>query len=467
MSPHELVAMQRNAWAAAPYPAFRERQAAIRRIRDWVRAHTQDIRDALAADLGKPEPESDLTETLTVLTEAKHTLRHLRRWMKPRRAGTPLALFGTRSRVILEPKGVCLIISPWNFPFNLAVVPLISALAAGNRCVMKPSELAPATSALVARLAAELFDPEQVAVVEGAADTAEALLAEPFDHIFFTGSGRVGRIVMEAASRNLSSVTLELGGKSPAIVDRTASVQTAAERIVWAKYLNAGQTCIAPDYVLVAEEVYEAFVREAEAAVERYLADGSPSGLDGAYARIITERHAQRLADLLDSAVRGGARAIRPRAEIDDRRFFEPVILTGVDPDAEVMQEEIFGPLLPVVPVADRSEAFSSVRARPRPLALYLFTTDRAAEREARVETSAGGMCVNDGLLHYLNPELPFGGVGASGSGKAHGERGFRELSNEKPVLTQRRGVAVTRLVYPPYTEAVRRRVRWMVDLLG
>ncbi len=482
MTANELYSRQRNAWLEDPHPHAEYRLRAIRRIRDWVRAHQNDIRAALAADLGKPEAETDLTEILVVLMEAKYALRRLRRWMKPRHAGTPLALFGSRSRVTVEPKGVVLIISPWNFPFNLALIPLISALAAGNRCVIKPSELSPATSSLVASMVAELFSPEEVAVLEGDAEAAKALLTEPFDHIFFTGSDRVGRKVMEAAARNLSSVTLELGGKTPAVVDRSANLATAAERIVWAKYVNAGQTCIAPDYVLVPEGLEERFVHEASAALERLYPDATPERHPGAYARIVTRRHADRLRALIDEAVTAGATAVAPldRVRAEDNaagaednaagagdHFVPPVILRGAGSEMSVMREEIFGPVLPVIPVSGRREAFAFVRARPRPLALYMFAADRRATREACTDTSAGGVCLNDGLLHYLNPELPFGGVGNSGTGKAHGKSGFLEFSNLKPVLSQRRGFTTSRLVYPPYTKAVRRRIDWMLKLLG
>ncbi len=483
MTANEIYSHQRNAWLENPYRDADYRIRAIRRIRDWVRAHRGDIRAALTADLGKPEAETDLTEILVVLTEAKHALRRLRRWMKPRRVGTPLALFGSRSQVTVEPKGVVLIISPWNFPFNLALMPLVSALAAGNRCVIKPSELSPATSRLVASMVAELFTPEEVAVLEGDAETAKALLAEPFDHIFFTGSDRVGRKVMQAAARSLSSVTLELGGKTPAVVDRTAHLATAAERIVWAKYVNAGQTCIAPDYVLVPEDLEERFVAEASAALERLYRDATPERHPGAYARIVTRRHADRLRALIDEAVAAGATAVAPLDRVGreadagrrpaegeaaaEGHFVPPVILRGARSEMSVMREEIFGPILPVIPVSGRREALAFVRERPRPLALYMFSADRRAAREAYTDVSAGGVCLNDGLLHYLNPELPFGGVGNSGTGKAHGKSGFLEFSNLKPVFSQRRGFTTSRLVYPPYTKAVRRRIEWMLKLLG
>jgi aldehyde dehydrogenase (NAD+) len=471
MDVHEIYRRQREAWLSNPQPSAAERLSAIGRIRDWVRSHRGDIRAAVAADLGKPDPETDLTEILTVLTEAKHALRHLRRWMRPQRVGTPLAVFGTRSRVTFEPKGVVLIISPWNFPFNLAMTPLVSALAAGNRCVVKPSELSPETSGLVTRMAAELFSPEQVAVAEGDAEVAKALLAEPFDHVFFTGSPRIGKEVMKAAAENLASVTLELGGKTPAVVDRSADLRRAAERIIWSKYVNAGQTCIAPDYVLVEQSLEPDFVSEATAALTRLYPDATAKRHKGNYSHIITPRHARRIRGLIEQAAEAGATMVAPLDEpgsaSEDERFLPPVILTGVNARAAVMQEEIFGPVLPVLPVSDRQEAFSFIRARPRPLALYVFARDAAAADEARRATSAGGMCINDGLLHYMNPELPFGGVGQSGSGKYHGRRGFLELSNEKPVLYQRRRLATSRLVYPPYTQAVRRRVEWMLKLLG
>lgn len=469
MEPSEVYARQRRAWYEEPFPDIARRRRALTALRRWVRRHREDIHAALRADLGKPEPESDLSEILPVTMEVNHALRRLRRWMQPRRVGTPPPLLGARSTVVAEPKGVVLIISPWNFPLNLALVPLISALAAGNRCVVKPSELAPATSALIARIAADLFDPSEVAVVEGSAETARELLGQPFDHVFFTGSGRVGRLVMEAAAEHLSSVTLELGGKSPAIVDGTADIPRAADRIVWGKCVNAGQTCIAPDYVLVEKSRHDAFVSEAVRAVRRLCPagtdreEGSPD-----YARIVTSHHADRLRGLLQAAREEGAEIIIPvdGAALGDLHI-APHLLTGVSADSALMQEEIFGPILPVLPVDGRQEALRFVRERPRPLALYMFTTDRDAVRSARTSATAGGICVNDVLLHYMNPRLPFGGTGASGMGKAHGYSGFREFSNEKPVLTQRRRMATSRLVYPPYTKAKRRRIEWMLRLFG
>jgi aldehyde dehydrogenase (NAD+) len=505
MEAHEVYSRQRRAWLADPFPEAGYRARAIRRVLDWVRSHREDIRAAVAADLGKPEPETDLTEVLPVIAEARHTMRRFRRWMRTRRVGTPLSLAGARSRVAVEPKGVVLIISPWNFPFNLALMPLVSALAAGNRCVVKPSELAPATSALVARMMGELFEPEEVAVVEGDAEVAKALLAEPFDHIFFTGSPRIGRRVMEAAARHLSSVTLELGGKSPAIVDASADPETAAERIVWAKYINAGQTCIAPDYVLVARTHHDRFVAAAETAVSRLYRDAAPERFAGNYSLIVTDRHADRLRSLIAEAREAGA-AVRapldPAGPTDPGRtepgrtnpgrtnpgrtnpgaaagagdapageagprYLPPVLLTGVPPEAAVMREEIFGPVLPVLPVDSLDEALAFVRERAKPLAMYVFARTRLAADAAVRGAGAGGVCFNDALLHYMNPKLPFGGVGESGSGKAHGHSGFLEFSNRKPVLVQRRGFAVSKLVYPPYTASARRRVRLMMRLFG
>jgi aldehyde dehydrogenase (NAD+) len=485
MTAHQVYDAQRRAWLAEPFPDVAHRRRAIRRVREWVRSNQQDIRAAVAADLGKPEPETDLTEILPVLSEARYAMRRLRRWMRTRRVGTPLALFGARSRVAVEPKGVVLIISTWNFPFNLALVPLVSALAAGNRCVVKPSELAPATSALLARMAEELFPPQEVAVVEGDAEAAKSLLAEPFDHVFFTGSARVGRKVMEAAATHLASVTLELGGKSPAIVDETADPDTAAERIVWAKYVNAGQTCIAPDYVLVHRRHHARFVEAAEPAIRRLYADAAPKRYPGNYSLIVTERHADRLRALLSEAESAGATARAPLgaavwgdgaagtgaagagADQGGRRFLSPVIITDVPLDAAVMREEIFGPILPVLPVNSTEEALAFVRERPKPLAMYLFAGDGVARTAAREGAAAGGVCLNDALLHYMNPQLPFGGVGESGVGKAHGRSGFLEFSNLKPILSQRRGLAVSRLAYPPYTRRMRARVKLMMRILG
>ncbi|MBG8554342.1 aldehyde dehydrogenase family protein [Hymenobacter guriensis] len=439
------------------------RATRLRRLAAWITGNRVAIQTALYADFRKPAAETDLTEIWSTQAEIKHTLAHLRQWMKPRRVGTPLSLLGTTSWVQYEPKGVCLVMAPWNYPFYLAVGPLVSALAAGNCCVLKPSELTPHVATLLRRLAEEVFDPAEVVVLEGGKDMATELLRLPFDHIFFTGSPEVGKIVMRAAAEHLSGVTLELGGKSPAVVDATANLRDAAEKLVWGKFLNAGQTCVAPDYVLVQEPVQAELVREMEAVIRRnYNPAGAGVENSESFARIVNQQHFNRLAGLLEDAQATGA-TVAVGGEVDGRQcFIAPTVLTQVAPDSRIMQEEIFGPLLPLVPFGTLSEAADFINARPKPLAQYVFTRNAENQRYLLDNVSAGGAAVNETIVHLGHSELPFGGVGNSGVGKAHGHYGFLAFSNEKAVLRQRIGRTSIKLLYPPYTPKVRR----MLDLL-
>jgi aldehyde dehydrogenase (NAD+) len=360
--------------------------------------------------------------------------------------------------VQLEPKGVVLIIAPWNYPLYLALDPLVSALAAGNAVVIKPAEQTPATSALLRRLAEELFQPDEVLVVEGGKDVATDLLALPWDHIFFTGSPAVGRVVMHAAAEHLSGLTLELGGKSPAIVDETANLRDAAEKIVWGKFLNAGQTCVAPDYLLVHASVRDALVQAMRAVVARLYPAG-PGGATppAALARIVNDQHFARLAALLADAQARGATVTLGGGHEAGQCYFEPTILLDVPAGAAVLEEEIFGPFLPVLTFQTLAEAAAYVNARPKPLAQYVFSTSSANQRYLLGSIAAGGAAVNDTIIHLAHPSLPFGGVGNSGLGKAHGYAGLLAFSNEKAVLQQRVGFTSIKLFYPPYTSRTQR----------
>jgi aldehyde dehydrogenase (NAD+) len=418
-----------------------ERKHKLQRLHDAILAHRDDIRAALWADSGKPAAEVDLGETLGVLGEARHAIRHVRSWMKPRRVGGRLMLIGSASRIVHEPKGVVLIISPWNFPFNLTLGPVVSAIAAGNCAIVKPSELAPHSAACMKRIVGEVFDENEIAFVEGDASVAEALLRKKFDHIFFTGSTAVGRRVMKAAAEQLTPVTLELGGKSPVIVDRTADLDEAARKIAWGKFYNSGQICIAPDYLLVDESIVSPFLEKLRACIEGHGEESR--GL------IINDRHASRVKDLFDAAVRQGARVVaggqfRGRA-------VTPTVLTNVDPDAAVMQEEIFGPLLPLLAYGSLEEAIRFINGRGHPLAMYVFSRDRRVFSDVIARTRAGATVVNDMLIHRYLPELPFGGVGQSGMGKGQGRFGFETFSNARSVVESRLKIAPLRLLYPPY----------------
>jgi aldehyde dehydrogenase (NAD+) len=430
----------------------RERAEKIRRLREAIFTHRAALHAALWDDYRKPSPEVDLSEIYPVVGEAKHAMRNLGRWMKPRRVRTPLALFGSRSRIVYEPKGLALIISPWNFPVNLTLGPLISAIAAGNCAILKPSEMTPHTSAWLKRVLGELFDESEVAVIEGDASVAEAVLAKRFDHIFFTGSPAVGKIVMKAAAEHLTSVTLELGGKSPVIVDRTANLDEAARKIAWGKFLNCGQICIAPDYLLVDEAVRAEFVQKLRDVIQ------PQSGW------LVNERHVARIKRLLDGAVAGGAKIVS--GGTIDGRGVAPTLIDDVAPDAAVMREEIFGPLLPIVPYRTLDEALQVINEREKPLVLYLFSRSRAVIRRVMHGTRAGGTAINDTLVQFYQHNLPFGGVGNSGMGKAHGVFGFEAFSNARGVLEQPTRFSTIQLLYPPYTKLKQKLIDFTIRYL-
>lgn len=424
-----------------------DRKKRIRRILDWTTANAAAIRQAGWDDFRKPAAEVDLTELYAVYTEARHALRRLSGWMKPKGVWPTLGLATTRSQLVYEPKGVVLVLSPWNYPFNLTLCPLISALAAGNAVALKPSEMTPHASALMARMVRELFPADEVALFEGGLEVAQELLAQPFDHIFFTGSPKVGKIVMKAAAENLAGVTLELGGKSPVLIDRSADVEDAAAKIVWGKFLNCGQTCIAPDYVLVHRERHDAFVAAARRQLELFYGKDAKSSPD--YARIVNDAHFRRLQQMLEASLAAGATVAAGGGLDAANRFLEPTLVTGAPSDSPLLQEEIFGPILPIRPVADLDEAIAEVRSRPKPLALYVFG-DRRAARKVLAETSSGGACVNEVAVHFLHANLPFGGVGNSGLGNSHGWWGFKAFSHERAVLRHHR-FSILKKMAPPY----------------
>ncbi|HUP62276.1 MAG TPA: aldehyde dehydrogenase family protein [Thermoanaerobaculia bacterium] len=449
-------AQQRNRAAVGSTTAA-QRIEKLRRLERAVMARRDEIRRAMWEDYRKPAAEVDLSEIYPVVSEARHAARHLRSWMKPRRVRTRLALLGSQSKILYEPKGLALIISPWNFPFNLSLGPLISAVAAGNCVILKPSEMTPASSACMKRLLADVFEEDEVAVIEGDATVAEALLRERFDHIFFTGSPAVGKIVMKAAAEHLTSVTLELGGKSPVIVDASADLDEAAEKIAWGKFYNCGQVCIAPDYVLVDERVRAPFLEKLKTSI---AALGSESrGV------MVNERHAARVKRLFDTAIEQGAEIVT--GGVFRGREIEPAVLANVRLDTPVMQEEIFGPLLPVVPYRSLDEAFAIIAAKEKPLVLYAFSRDRRVVKRILAHTSAGGTVVNHTMIHFYQLNLPFGGVGHSGVGKGHGFYGFESFSNPRAVVDQRTRRSPIGLLYPPYAGKLKEKlidftVKWL-----
>ncbi|WP_216328164.1 aldehyde dehydrogenase family protein [Deinococcus aestuarii] len=451
-------------WQAAQTGAA-ERQALLRRLRSALQARRADLAAALARDLGKSRAEAEITELHPVVEELSHAIHHLPSWMRSRRVPTPSRLVGSRSEVRFEARGVTLILSPWNYPVNLALVPLVASLAAGNTVILKPSEKAPATARALRLLLEEVFEPRLVAVVEGDAEVAGALTALPFDHIFFTGSGEVGRKVLAAAAPNLTGVTLELGGKSPAILDVSADLGLAAERIAWGKFLNAGQTCVAPDYVLVPEELRDAFVLRVDAVIARRFGDRAWLRAGPDYGRMVDGRSVERLERLTQESVAAGARVVLGGEFDPAARFVSPTVVADVTPGMPLMREELFGPVLPVLTYRTLDQALALVRRLDPPLALYAFARDKAAVERITRETTSGGLVVNGTVIHLSSPYLPFGGVGASGSGRYHGEYGFRTFSHERAVLREPPASPV-RFMYPPYGRPAPRLVAWALRKL-
>lgn len=457
---NEQLQRLRAAQASEPLVAWPRRAARLHALRTLLLEHRAELAAAIHADFGqRPAEETDLLEIFPSLSAIRHALRHGRRWMKPRRKLADWLFLPARTELRPQPLGVVGIIVPWNYPLYLAVGPMVDALVAGNRVMVKMSEHTPRFSAYFAELAAHYFQPDEVAVVTGEADVGQAFSGLPFDHLLFTGSTSVGRHVMRAAAANLTPVTLELGGKSPAIIGPGARFEHAVERIVFGKLVNAGQTCIAPDYVLLPRARVADFV-EAAGRITRRL---YPQAHQAQYASIVSDRQFQRLAELREDALASGAR-VHPLGETPEdptRRLLPPQLLTEVSDDMAVMREEIFGPLLPLVPYDTLDEAIAYVRARAHPLALYLFEHDQKLVDAVLAQTQAGGVSVNDTLYHIAQHGLPFGGVGASGMGGYHGEAGFRTFSHLKPVFRQARFNGAG-LLNPPYGARFRR----MLDLL-
>jgi len=436
------------------------RRAQLQALARMLRGHEAELASALARDLGKPYTEAYATEIGFTLAEVRHALAHLKRWMRPRRVGLPLALQPASARTSPQPQGVVLVIAPWNYPLQLLLVPLCGALAAGNCVVLKPSEMAPFTSALLATLLPRYLDGDAVAVVEGGAGTAEALLEQPFDHYFFTGSARTGRKVMEAAARGPAPVTLELGGKCPAIV-HDGDLRAIARRIAHAKFTNAGQTCVAPDHVLVLREHAPELARQLRAAIIEFF--GADPALGKDYGRIVNEHHHRRLAGALAEALEGGATLLTGGGHDVRRLHFEPAVLVDLPPDSSLAREEIFGPILPLVVVQDLDDALRRARSLPPPLASYVFTGQRAVSARVEAELRAGAIAVNACAVHLAAPGLPFGGVGPSGLGRYHGRHSFEAFSQLRPVFRKPLWPDTLRVAYPPHGGWSGRLLRWML----
>ncbi len=414
------------------------------------------ICEAIRHDLGRSEIETRIVETHLLKREIQFAQKRLAKWMKPERVRAPWLLQPSAARIYREPFGVVLIIGPWNYPLQLMLAPLLGALAAGNCAVIKPSELAPATSAFLAATLPRYLDPECVQVVEGGPSEASALLAERWDYIFYTGNPSVGRIVMEAAAKHLTPMTLELGGKSPCIVDRSANLRVAARRIMWGKLMNAGQVCIAPDYVLVDEAIEAELLAHMATSIKEFYGEDPHASPD--FARIVNQRHFRRLVRLLD----GGGEIIAGGESREDELYFAPTILTKTPAGAPIMQEEIFGPILPVLSVKSTDEAIAFINNREKPLAIYLFAEDAQVKRQVINQTSSGAVTVNYPSVQAAMPGLPFGGVGNSGMGAYHGHASFETFSHHKSVFLKASWPDPA-IAYPPLSKLKERIIRWLM----
>ncbi|MGH8461262.1 MAG: aldehyde dehydrogenase family protein [Stenotrophobium sp.] len=438
-----------------------ERIARIERLRDAVLARREEIINASTADMRRPAFETELIEVNGIIGEAEHTIRHLKQWMKTRKVRTPLFFFGTTSQVRLEPKGVCLILGPWNVPHISALGPLISALAAGNTCFVRPSEMAPASARVIVQLIRDVFPEDEVAAYDGGPEVAQLLTALPFNHIFFTGSPTVGKLVMKAAADHLCSVTLELGGKSPVVIDATANMTKTVRSIAYTKLLNCGQACTAPDYILVHESIEQEFLAELKALIKTRIGDSAQAQQQSPdLGRVITDKHWQRITGLVTDAIAKGGQIVFGGESDAAQRYIQPTVLRAVPQSANIFHEEIFGPVVPVMTYRTLDEAITYINARPKPLAAYIYSEDNQAIERFIAETSSGDVGVNVAMLHYGNNNLPFGGANNSGLGKAHGEWGFKAFSHERAIM--RDHFASTHMLAPPYTDKSWRLARLM-----
>ena len=447
-----LVEKQRAYFAEGKTLPIEGRIRALNRLEQALKNREEELCRALKADLGKSRIESYMCEVGLTLSELGYVKRHLRSWSRDKRVRTPLAQFHARSFTVQEPYGVVLVMSPWNYPVLLTLEPLIGALAAGNCCVVKPSAYSPETSAVMASILREIFPEEYVAVVEGGRQENQGLLAQRFDYIFFTGGVNVGKLVMEKASAHLTPVTLELGGKSPCVIDESANLKLAARRIVFGKYLNCGQTCVAPDYVLVHEKVKERFLEYVKEEITHMYGRKPLENPD--YGKIINRKHFDRLLGLIDESklVFGGESS-------EETLQIAPSVLDRVTPEDAVMQEEIFGPLLPILTVRSMDEALAFVNARPKPLAFYIFTQNKSVEQMFLRRASFGGGCVNDTIIHLATSAMGFGGVGNSGMGSYHGKKSFETFSHEKSIVKKYTWLDLP-MRYQPYTKQKDKMIR-------
>ncbi|MEG4841799.1 aldehyde dehydrogenase [Microcoleus sp. B9-D4] len=441
ISVSDIIQQQRQFFATGKTKDVDFRLEQLKKLKSAIELNQSRIVDAVKADLGRPEFEAYLE--IASIAEVNYALKNLKLWVKPRKVPASIDQFPASARIYPEPLGVVLIIGPWNYPFQLMISPLVGAIAAGNCALLKPSEIASHTSEVIADMISKTFDPAYVAAVEGGVEISQQLLAEKFDHIFFTGGTKIGRIVMEAAAKHLTPVTLELGGKSPCIVDSDIQVEYTAKRIAWGKFLNAGQTCIAPDYLLVDKKVKPALMTAIKTAIHEFYGDNPQTSPD--YSRIINQRQLERLSGF----IKDGEIVVGGEVKPEDR-YIAPTVLDRVSWDSPVMQEEVFGPILPVLEYDDFGEAIAQINARPKPLALYLFSKNKEKQQRVLRETSSGGVCLNDTVMQVGVTDLPFGGVGDSGIGSYHAKASFDTFSHQKSVL-QKSFLLDLKWRYAPY----------------
>jgi len=440
-----------------------DRKQKLKKVKKWIKKNEQEIILALYNDFKKSPEEVLFAEIKPVISEINDALKHLRDWAAPRRVSSPLYLLGSKSLVITQPKGINLIIAPWNFPFNLTIGPMISAIAAGNCAVLKPSELTPNCEQLIVRMIGELFPPEEITVVTGGVEETTLLLQLKWNHIFFTGSPQVGKIVMKAAAQHLTPVTLELGGKNPVIVDATANLKDTAQKLIWGKLVNNGQSCVSPNYVLVHTKVKAKLISELKKAFTKMYGETKEAiESNDALTRIVNERHFDRIKLLIDKSIEQGANVILGNNTTASDNYISPTLLDNVSTDSAIFKDEIFGPVLPLMEYQSLDEVYSIINKEEAPLALYVFSSSRKNTEAIINNTSAGTTAVNETTIQFIHNNLPFGGNGHSGIGRSHGKYGYLAFSNERAILKQRKGFTTVKLIYPPMSKFKRFIVRFM-----
>ena len=438
-----------------------ERINKLKKLKENILLNRADIKEALKKDFRKNESEVDLTEIFPVIQEINHTIKNLKKWMKDKYVKTPVTLLGSKSYIKYEAKGLVLIISPWNFPINLTFVSLVNAISAGNTVMIKPSEITDYTSKIIKKIVEKTFNQNEVYTILGGSDIAEKILKLKFNHILFIGSPTIGKIVMKAASNHLASVTLELGGKSPTVIDKEVDLKLAAKRIAWAKFINNGQVCIAPDYILINKKLKDKFLKLLIEYIKKLYSDNPKNSKN--YCRVVNRKHFLRLNSLIEDAKTNKGKIHFGGRKDVDQLFIEPTILTNISSKCKIHIEEIFGPILPIYEYNFLDDAINFINNNNKPLALYIFSKNKKNINRIINETSSGGVCINHSTLHYSNYHLPFGGVNNSGSGRCHGVHGFKEFSNAKSIFKQLVKISPTDLIIPPYTRFKEKIINLMI----